>query len=225
MGMNNSLANYKLPELKNILYISLAVIILSVVSYYYIDIPVAKWGYYETREHSAHLIWQYATYLAPFYYNSAPWFIFYVIARVIFNRPLESWHKAGLIIIICMAANGILIEQLKYVFGRYWASTWYHGNLSLIQDGKYGFTWFNAQHGYNSFPSGHTAVTFTVMTAAAWQYNNVKFNLFAAFNCLAIAAGLILMCYHYVSDILIGGLVGSLVSYFVLYSYQKYSKK
>jgi membrane-associated phospholipid phosphatase len=200
-------------------------ILLAVFSYYCIDKAVASWTYYNTRDHQWHLIWQYATYLQPMYNIWAPWFIVYLAFRLAFGNCLKSWHGKVLIMIFSMWLALDITDQLRVVFGRYWASTWFHGNLSYIQDNAYGFTWFKSQHEFKSFPSGHTALIFGFMASLWWLIDNKKIKLFALANCLAVAIGLILMCYHFVSDVIIGALVGILCSYLILYVLQKNNNK
>ena len=48
--------------------------------------------------------------------------------------------------------------------GRYWPTRWREGNPSLIGSGEYGFHPFHAGRAYESFPSGHAAVVFAVLS-------------------------------------------------------------
>lgn len=222
---NNSCRLDKLPRPRNIIFYSIFIILLATISFNFLDKSVADWGYYNTRTSSYHYIWQYATYLQPLYWNASSVYLVYFLVRVYFNKPIELQHKILLLMVISMAFTLIFNEQLRCIFGRYWPSTWFHGNLSWISHKAYGFTWFKLQHEYKSFPSGHTSMIFACMMVLWWLYpGNIKIKVFVVANCLAVAIGLILMCYHFLSDVLIGSLVGTLVSYFIIYSLSEYCR-
>lgn len=221
--MHTYLKSHHLPKIQSIVIYILAMILFSVISYNYLDIPVAKWGYYNTRTSEWHPLWLYGTYLQPLYFILSPWFVFYLIARVMLKKPILTWHKVVIIMIFSMSVTFYINEQIRYVFGRYWPSTWLHGNLSLIHHNAYGFTWFKAAKEFQSFPSGHTALIFGFITPVLWLGHNKKIKIFALANGLAVAIGLILMCFHFLSDIIVGALVGSVVAYFILYSLNIYN--
>ncbi len=206
-----------LVNIKNILIYSLFVIFLSVLAYNFLDIPVAEWSFYNSRDHRYHVIWKYATYLQPLYYNISPWVFFYIALRICNNKPIKTWHKIFILMVLSMAITLFFNEQLRFIFGRYWPATWYYNNLSWIHHKAYGFNWFESNHSFKSFPSGHTSLIFGFTMVLWWLRNDFKTRMFVVVNCLAVALGLILMCYHFVSDVLIGALVGTLVSYITVY--------
>ncbi|MBP9721736.1 MAG: phosphatase PAP2 family protein [Gammaproteobacteria bacterium] len=209
-----------LPNFHKFLIYSFLTIGLAVLSYYFLDRPVAQWTYNNTKFHDWHLIWQYATYLQPMYAYLAPWYVFYFVIQIGKGRniqSIQSWQKILLVMIISMWFTLAVNDQLRVLFGRYWPDTWFHGNLSYIQHKFYGFTWFKMNHEFKSFPSGHTSLIFGFMMALLWQVDNFKVKLFAIANCILVGIGLILMCYHFVSDVIIGALVGTICAYTVLY--------
>jgi membrane-associated phospholipid phosphatase len=221
--MNIDLTSYNLPRLQNMMVFIVTMIILAVISYYFLDIPIAHYGYYHTRISNKHFLWLYATYLQPLYFIISPWFVFYLIARVMLQKPILTWHKIVILMIFSMSITFFINEQLRFVFGRYWPATWLNGNLSLIEHNAYGFTWFKMQKELQAFPSGHTALIFGFMAPLLWLGHSKKIKIFALLNGLAVGLGLILMCYHFFSDVLIGALVGIAVAYFILYSLKKYN--
>lgn len=211
------MSEHYLAKPRNLLLYSLCIIALATVAYQYLDIPIAEWGYYTTREHPYHLLWQYATYLQPLYFILSPWFVFFIAFQIYRDKPVCPWQKVVCLMIFSMAVTMFFNEQLRSVFGRPWPATWFHGNPSWIENKVYGFTWFKTAHEYRSFPSGHTALIFGFTMPLWWLTKNIKVRLFVIVNCLLVASGLILMCYHYFSDVLIGSLVGTLVSYIIVY--------
>lgn len=108
---------------------------------------------------------------------------------------------------LAVALGSFLKEGLKYAFSRAWPETWIHHNPSLIGNGVYGFFWFQPGEAYRSFPSGHATVVFAAMTvlwlaAPRWRWLCVA-------ACLAVCIGLLGMNYHFLSDLVAGGLLGA----------------
>ena len=101
----------------------------------------------------------------------------------------------------------VVKDQLKYAFGRTWPETWINGNPSFFRDGAYGFVPFHGGPGWFAFPSGH-ATTICAAAAAAWMLWPRGRPLYALAAVL-VAIGLIGADYHWLSDIIAGGAVGT----------------
>ena len=106
---------------------------------------------------------------------------------------------------------------LKYAFARHWPDTFVLNNLSLLQNGAYGFRWFEWDRGLQAFPSGHTAAIFSVATSMRLNYRALR-GLGAAL-CLCVVVGLIGLNYHFTSDIIAGAMLGTIVSNIVFRLY------
>ncbi len=101
----------------------------------------------------------------------------------------------------------VVKDQLKYAFGRTWPETWINGNPSFFRDGAYGFVPFHGGPGWFAFPSGH-ATTICAAAAAAsilWPRGRP----FYALATILVAIGLIGADYHWLSDIIAGGALGT----------------
>lgn len=107
---------------------------------------------------------------------------------------------------------------LKYVFGRLWPDTWVQSNPSFIHDGAYGFHFFHGGQGYASFPSGHTTVT-CALISVLWIFYPL-FRPFYAAVVLAVAVGLIGANYHFLSDVIAGGFLGTSVGWMMVALWQ-----
>jgi membrane-associated phospholipid phosphatase len=136
-----------------------------------------------------------------------------VIAFVLFGvwalsgRPMAKSLTAGALASVSLIVAEATKMQLKFAFGRYWPDTWVQNNPSFIHDGAYGFNPFHGGAGYASFPSGHTAVTCAVISVVWIMYP--KLRLPGALIVLAVAVGLIGANYHFLSDVIAGGFVGT----------------
>ncbi len=102
---------------------------------------------------------------------------------------------------------------LKFLFGRYWPETWIHKNPSLIGDGQYGFHPFHFGEEYGSFPSGHTARVFAVMSVVWIVYPMWRW--LCAACCAAVIVGLVGMNYHFAGDTIGGAFLGSVTGMYI----------
>jgi membrane-associated phospholipid phosphatase len=99
---------------------------------------------------------------------------------------------------VAIAAAGLAANALKMVAGR--------ARPRALDDGVFGFHFFELGYRFNSFPSGHAAVAAAVAASvclarpAAWPA--------AALLWLFLAGGRVLTGSHFVSDVLAGGAVG-----------------
>jgi membrane-associated phospholipid phosphatase len=123
------------------------------------------------------------------------------------GRPLSKGVTAGVLCSISLIVAETIKSQLKFAFGRLWPDTWVQNNPSFIHDGAYGFNFFHGGPGYASFPSGHTAATCAVISVLWIMFP--KLRPVYALVVLAVAAGLIGTNYHFLSDVIAGGFVGT----------------
>lgn len=127
---------------------------------------------------------------------------------------VTGWRPGPLARAALMAAVAVLLaaalkDQLKYAFGRTWPETWAGYNPSFIRDGVFGFAPFHGGVGWSAFPSGHVAVV-AAPAAAVWQ--RLPWLRWPAVAVVAaVAVGLLGGDYHWLSDILAGGLLGAAV--------------
>lgn len=103
-------------------------------------------------------------------------------------------------------------ELAKLAFGRTWPETWTSGNPSFIRDGAYGFSPFHGGAGWSSFPSGHEALVCAV-AGCLWVLAP-RLRPATIVAVLAMAISLLGADYHWLSDVLAGGLLGWLIGVF-----------
>lgn len=118
------------------------------------------------------------------------------------------------------ACNAVVIsiflkDILKFMFGRYWPDTFVCNNPSLIMNHAYGFNWFTDGSAWRSFPSGHT--TFIFAFAASMWLLFPKLRWLWILLPIMVMTGLAGLYYHFVSDIIAGAALGTMVA---IYNYR-----
>src|SRR5262245_3292619 len=96
------------------------------------------------------------------------------------------------------------------VFGRYWPETWTHDNPSLIGTGTYGFHPFQRGDDIGSFPSGHACRILGF--AGVWMIAMPGTRVIALVLSVPMLVSLVAMDYHFVSDVIAGGVLGGLTA-------------
>lgn len=184
-------------------------LVLVVLCYFFVDREVALYVH-------ANLIFQKEWFAVPTHIPE----IFLVLAPVaiITYLVVGAWrdHPYWLRLFYWMGVAIVFVwvigAKLKLFFGRYWAFNW-KKNLSLIHDNVYGFNFLNGNDLNNSFPSGHTMITVSVMTVA-WILLP-RFRWLWALICAAVMIGLIGANYHFVSDVIAGAIFGGIIGAYV----------
>jgi membrane-associated phospholipid phosphatase len=192
--------------LRRSLVAALVCALVVLVCYLFVDRPVASFVHRYKLADQVVLKW--LTFVPPLLQAWSP----AVIAALLVRRAFGSfrrWEIAALAACVSMILADQFRESLGYVFGRYWPETWIDNNPSFIKDGAYGFHPFHAGSAYGSFPSGHMArivglVSVVWVTYPGWRWA-------CGLASLAIAAGLLGMNYHFVSDVIAGSFVGGIV--------------
>ncbi|MCG8509946.1 MAG: phosphatase PAP2 family protein [Rhodospirillales bacterium] len=131
------------------------------------------------------------------------------VMLLIFILPLIrffNWRRganAAVIAIASIVGAGLLVNLLKFFFGRYRPS-------HLIYEDLYGFDPFTFGYKFNSFPSGHATtagalfVGLVMMLPRLWPA--------WALLCGGIASTRVLLNAHYISDVIVGFYLGVLVA-------------
>lgn len=109
----------------------------------------------------------------------------------------------------CLAMLGIVAplsyaakEVLKLVFGRIRTRDW------LLHPQLDGFHWFHGSGIFDGFPSGHMTV-FVALAAVVWRFYP-RYGPLLGVLLAALAAALVLLDYHFVSDVIAGSYFGIL---------------
>ena len=123
--------------------------------------------------------------------------------------PWQRWQLALAIACVSLIVADQFRESLGDLCGRYWPETWRDNNPSLIEDNAYGFHPFQVGDDVGSFPSGHAArilgffiVFWIAIPRGRWLY---------AILTIPMCVALVAMNYHFVGDVIGGGVIGALV--------------
>jgi membrane-associated phospholipid phosphatase len=202
----------KEPALNSPRSLILAVVlggVLVIVCYFYVDRPVA-WFVHNHRFYSDKiLVW------AP---RISDWLTYLVIVAIIGVVASWIWRPGGAIrtllvaIALNLVATNAIKSGLKCVFGRTWPETWTDHNPSLIADGVYGFHPFHFSNAYQSFPSGHAAAAFALISILWLSYPRWRW-IYAIAGGIACFA-LVGLNFHFVSDVIAGAMLGSTTGFY-----------
>ncbi|MCL1068135.1 phosphatase PAP2 family protein [Shewanella olleyana] len=140
------------------------------------------------------------------------------IVLLSFHKRYQTklFHIRRIIILVAIVASSIRVGA-KIIFGRTWPETWTNNNLSWISDGVESFHFFSLSNSFHSFPSGHALLTFA-FASLFWRFAP-QYRLVWIFCMIAVIAGQLGQNYHYLGDLLAGGLIGALVTQLTINRY------
>jgi membrane-associated phospholipid phosphatase len=199
------------PDFRRLLRTTLATLLVGVavvaLCYFFIDRPVAFFVHDNRLPEHAFLKW--LTYPPPILEDWAPAALAALFVRRAWG-PFRRWELALVAACVGMVLADQFRESLGYCLGRTWPDTWVEDNPSLIRDGAFGFHPLHGGQGYMSCPSGHTARTVALIAPFRVAWHRWRWAL--ALAPAAVAVGLVGMNYHFVGDVVAGGLVGAYVA-------------
>jgi membrane-associated phospholipid phosphatase len=175
---------------------ALLMVVLAAVSYAFWDRPIANWAFYLSRS------WANAARRLSGLGEGVYWLVVVLVIGV--TAIVRKKHSVSLWAsktAIAIAAAGLAANAVKLIAGR--------ARPRALDQGVWGFHFFEVGYRFNSFPSGHAAIAASVaasiclMRPATWPA--------AAVLWLALAGGRVLTGSHFLSDVLAGGAVGLLV--------------
>ena len=177
-----------------------AVLLLIILSYFFLDIPLTLYckGLNKSILDFFGIVTEFG--ISTWYLvGSFALFLFY---RFFQRRPIYA-HRA-LFLFSSIAFSGIIANIIKVIIGRYRPEMFFEKGLYGINFLNFSFS--NFSHGLTSFPSGHTATTFSLAWALSLFFPRTRIPLF----CFAVMVGAsrVIITSHYLSDALGGAYVG-----------------
>ena len=191
--------------------ITAAVCVVAVlISYFWIDRPVAFFVYH--HHINTIQVFRWLTYPPPEVQNWSALVLTVLMVRRAWGSFLR-WQKTLFVACLSLIVADDFRISLGDVFGRYWPETWSHDNPSLIGTGTYGFHPFQRGDDIGSFPSGHAAriLAFaTVWLIAMPRSRTVQVVVIVLSASMLVS--LVAMNYHFVSDVIAGSVLGGIVA-------------
>ncbi len=178
----------------------IGILFIAIVSYFYIDRALAL--YFASNPCCI------KSFLSSFsdFGLSEYYLIPSLLIAVIFYKSKDYISKRAFYIFATTALSGIIVIVIKVIFARYRPP-------KFINEELYGFNWFDFGYIINSFPSGHSATAFSVYVALSLLIP--KFKWFFLIFATLIALSRVALGVHYLSDVLIGSLIGATISLFL----------
>ncbi|WP_146010343.1 phosphatase PAP2 family protein [Acidimangrovimonas sediminis] len=171
-----------------------------VVSILWIDHPLAR---FFARFHVGHAVFTSSPVTLPVMSVLALAGLLLGVGYLVAGKTLPRWIEATMLAGFAVLAGQLLAhELLKPIFGRPVPSDY-------LTTGHHGFHWFHRGLRFGSFPSGHS-VQASAMLSVAWAYYP-RWRWLCATLMSLLAVALMLGQWHYLSDIIAGTTVGSLV--------------
>lgn len=185
--------------------------LVTVVSYYWLDQPFARWAYLARFEQVA---WFWLLDLPKLFIYLAPVAILFSVFKKATGR-FGHIHRALLAASNSLIIGVYFIHGLHFIFARYWPETWLHHNPHFLPTRGYGFNWWHHGYIYQAFPSETMMILFAVLSVFWWVYPRMRWLYVLIWALLFLA--LMLTHYNFFSDIIAGACVGIMTAKLSLY--------
>jgi membrane-associated phospholipid phosphatase len=186
---------------------SLAVVLVSILSYSFTDIQAALW-FHELKGTVWYELFSIITLFGESHWYLAAGLLLFVFYRR--NRPITA--SRGLFLFTSVAVSGIVADIIKFIAGRTRPSLYFSEKL-------YFFDFFRTETEWTSFPSGHSATAFSAAIVLATVYPRWRSVLY--FTAGMIAFSRIVLARHYISDVLVGSFLGIVTAILLYHLYFK----
>lgn len=187
-----------------IMLLSLLIMIVALLSYQYTDLDVACY-FHALDNPKLKSIFSHITILGQAEYTLVPALFVYLYYK---KSDILLALKARYIF-VSVAASGITVLLLKMFFGRFRPELYFQKKL-------FGFDFFHINHTMTSFPSGHSTTAMSASIAVGMVFPKLRVPFFVL--ALLIMISRVVIMRHYPSDVLVGGLLGGLMSW-AIYEY------
>jgi membrane-associated phospholipid phosphatase len=178
---------------------SIVTFFIALSCYLFVDIPLAKYF-----EHSLQISAKVLTQLIDPKYQLFAWPILFFFFRFIYKK--EILGNRCLLMLISISMANLFIEILKILFGRARPEL-------LFSHGQYGLIFFNFSNLFASFPSGHACTIGAICGAFTCFYPRLW--LPSLLLSLILAFTRVILTLHFLSDIIVGLIVGLLTAQWI----------
>lgn len=192
-----------------------SVLFIVIFSIYYIDIPLAKFFYNNTTP-SISKVFSYITELGSFIYivliNIVILGILFFSFKVSNNKKYIERTRLMFYGILAQGISALVVQLLKFIFGR--VRPFYY--LSHIYGNSNTFTFFNFNEAFVSFPSGHSAGIWALITCLMIVFKDKRYIKLLVIPGILVPMSRMVLNMHYFSDILVGALFGIFIPYLLM---------
>jgi len=195
-------------ENKPAIILSIAVLAAASLCFVFMDLPLAIW----LRANRGDLVKSIFE-IITFFGRSEIYLIPTAIFFIFFRKSRQISAQKSLFMFSAVAVSGILADIIKVIAGRC-------RPVLYFNRGWFGFDFFRIDSDYLSFPSGHAATSMSIMVALGILFP--KFRMVYYLIGVIIASSRAVITAHYLSDVMIGGLIGVLTSVLL---YNRFFKK
>jgi membrane-associated phospholipid phosphatase len=189
-------------------YIFTACLLLTILSYYFWDIPLTR--YCQTLNRSIIDIFEIITALGITKWYLIASAVLYLFFGFIYKNKLQSMR--ALFVLCSLSLCGIVLHLIKWIAGR-------HRPIDLFNHGYFGFNYFGIGYELTSFPSGHAQTAFTLATALTILFPRWGIPAFLVAGAVGISR--IVLTSHYLSDVIAGAGIGILFTLAVKYLFDR----
>lgn len=193
--------------MKKVYYICAIVLLVALFSYFFIDKSLALFFKYDFTELDR--IFNYITKLG----KSEFYLIVSFLLFASFYKKNSFIKRASLLIFSSIAVSGIITNLIKPIVARYRPK-------ALFEDGLFGFSGFDIGYIVNSFPSGHSATSFSLFISLSLLFPKYRYIFYIL--AFLVAFSRVVITAHYLSDTIVGSLIGALCA---IYFYKKFFAK
>jgi membrane-associated phospholipid phosphatase len=182
----------KFIHLSRSYFFFISVIVFCIISYFFIDQPLALYLKHNLNQRIVNVS-EFITHFGKgtAYYIAFP--LLFLFFKFIVKRQI--WANASGFMFLAILTPGLLCTLLKVILGR-------TRPILLFSENLYGFTFFKFDAAHLSFPSGHSTLITSVMIGLCFILPRFWNYFFALF--IIISLSRVLVCAHYISDIVAG---------------------
>jgi membrane-associated phospholipid phosphatase len=179
--------------------LSAGAVLVIVISYLFIDLPVARFFHALSQETRNVFEWITKAGVSTAYLVVS--FGLFIFFRWIRGNRRHS--DRALLFFTSIALSGIVTNIIKFMVGRLRPKMFF-------ERGLYGFEPFHIGYEFNSLPSGHVTTVFAIATTCSifWPKYRIPLYLFAAI----VAVSRLVLTAHYLGDVLAGAFIGTMTA-------------
>jgi membrane-associated phospholipid phosphatase len=189
--------------IKKYVVISLPVVTLVCIGGFYgLDVMLA----YYCKSLNSHILdlFEFITKFGMASWYLVPSLAAFLIFELLYKKKL--WSIRALFVFASIAFSGILVDILKFIFGRY-------RPIMLFDYGLYGFSFFKTSSDLTSFPSGHASNITALIISLYFIYPKYR-NIYIIVAVLVIISRMILGL-HFFTDVLAGSYLATITTLIV----------